>query len=149
MRTDVIKEFTGEFFFLSNFYEQEFKWRGIHFPTAEHAFQGAKALGKGEHLTKILNAPTPAKAKYFGKAVPIDVEEWDNRRVDVMREIVHAKFQVDGLAGRLINTGAALLVEGNDWNDTFWGRCKGKGHNVLGSILMEERGYWLHGNMSK
>ena len=63
-----------------------------------------------------------------------------------MREIVHAKFSgVPEYAGKLINTGAMMLVEGNDWNDTFWGRCNGKGLNTLGVILMEERGLWLRG----
>ena len=31
------------------------------------------------------------------------------------------------------------LIEGNVWNDTFWGVCNGKGHNHLGKILMKVR----------
>jgi predicted NAD-dependent protein-ADP-ribosyltransferase YbiA (DUF1768 family) len=61
-----------------------------------------------------------------------------------MREIVKAKFdQHADLRQKLIETGAALLVEGNQHNDRFWGRCEGKGLNVLGSILMELRGYYF------
>jgi predicted NAD-dependent protein-ADP-ribosyltransferase YbiA (DUF1768 family) len=61
-----------------------------------------------------------------------------------MREVVKAKFdQHDDLRLKLIETGAALLVEGNTWSDRYWGRCEGKGLNVLGSILMELRGYYL------
>jgi predicted NAD-dependent protein-ADP-ribosyltransferase YbiA (DUF1768 family) len=60
-----------------------------------------------------------------------------------MRDIVRAKFdQNEDLKIKLMATGAALLVEGNDWGDTFWGRCDGKGGNVLGSILMELRGFY-------
>ena len=36
-------------------------------------------------------------------------------------------------------TGDAELVEGNTWNDTYWGVCNGVGHNHLGKILMQVR----------
>ena len=159
MRTNVIKEFRGEFDFLSNFYPADFEWRGEVYPTVEHAFQAAKGYhiadsylkDMTEYMQMVRTAPTPTKAKYHGRSVKIDLDSWHAQRVPYMREIIHAKFgQVQGLAGKLINTGAALLVEGNDWGDTFWGRSRvdGKmiGLNVLGAILMEERGYWLHSN---
>jgi predicted NAD-dependent protein-ADP-ribosyltransferase YbiA (DUF1768 family) len=74
-----------------------------------------------------------------------DVSVWDATKIQYMREIVHSKFKnVVGLAGQLLNTGAMMLVEGNTWGDTWWGRVDGKGYNHLGVILMEERGYWLH-----
>ncbi len=31
------------------------------------------------------------------------------------------------------------LIEGNHWNDTFWGICNGNGENNLGKILMKIR----------
>ena len=39
----------------------------------------------------------------------------------------------------LLDTGGAVLIEGNTWNDTFWGACNGKGLNHLGRILMTLR----------
>jgi predicted NAD-dependent protein-ADP-ribosyltransferase YbiA (DUF1768 family) len=39
----------------------------------------------------------------------------------------------------LLETGDAELIEGNDWGDTFWGVCGGKGNNFLGKLLMEVR----------
>jgi predicted NAD-dependent protein-ADP-ribosyltransferase YbiA (DUF1768 family) len=39
----------------------------------------------------------------------------------------------------LLATDEADLVEGNHWNDTFWGVCRGVGQNWLGRILMDER----------
>lgn len=159
-KTGVVPRFDGEYFFLSNFYESEFTWRNWTFPTGEHAFQAAKTFFTTEatkldtlssQFEKIRTAPTPAKAKYFGRSVPLDVKTWDDVKVQYMREIVHARFAgTQGLAGQLINTGAMLLVEGNDWGDSFWGRClkdgKMVGLNTLGTILMEERGYWLYSN---
>ena len=31
------------------------------------------------------------------------------------------------------------LIEGNTWNDTYWGVCNGRGQNHLGKILMKVR----------
>lgn len=151
----VINRFDGEYKFLSNFDTAPFIWRGTEFKSGEHAFSFAKTW----HLTngwdalprlrqQILEAPTCGKAKYYGRSLPLDIAGWDDRKVHYMREIVHAKFgYVKDYAGKLINTGASPLVEGNDWGDTFWGKCRvdGKvvGLNMLGTILMEERGYWL------
>jgi len=146
MNVEVIKEFRGEYSFLSNFYRAAFEWRAIHWFTVEHAFQAAKALHDVDYVNQILGDPDPGIVKRMGRKVLIDVSHWDAHKVSYMREIIHAKFStVPGLAGKLINTGAAMLVEGNTWHDYFWGRCNGRGKNVLGAILMEERGYWLWG----
>ena len=159
-RTGVIARFEGEYAFLSNFFEAEFPWRGMTFPTAEHAFQAAKGYHIPDsyihditgYMDKVIAAPTPGKAKYAGRSVKIDVASWDAQKVTYMREIIHNKFfHVPGLGGQLINTGAMLLVEGNDWGDGMWGRYRNEqgqmvGLNTLGTILMEERGYWLHSN---
>ena len=42
---------------------------------------------------------------------------------------------------KLIATRPAILIEGNYWNDNFWGSDPpdGNGKNWLGKILMEER----------
>jgi ribA/ribD-fused uncharacterized protein len=159
VKTGVVTSFSGDHAFLSNFWMDDFVWRGNEFKSGEHAFQWAKAFHTEDNyitdFTKyalsVQKAPTPSQAKYLGRSVKIDVTSWDAQKVSYMREIIHAKFSgVKGMAGNLINTGAMLLVEGNDWGDKFWGRCLDKnsgkmvGLNTLGTILMEERGYWLH-----
>lgn len=167
IRTGVVSEFRGEYYFLSNYYTAPFEWRGIKFTSGEQAFAYAKTffmskateedrrayIRAGQAIQ--FNAQTPGEAKKMGRQIKIDVDQWDANKVSYMREIVHAKFRyVPGLAGKLINTGAMLLVEGNNWNDKFWGRCLDKqtgkmvGLNTLGTILMEERGYWLHSDFS-
>lgn len=152
IKTGVVREFRGEYAFLSNYYTAPFEWRSIRFTSGEQAFSYAKTFVCAPHRQdifqrNILAAQTPGDAKKFGRAVPMtDVSVWDSTKIQYMREIIHAKFSADGvsLVGPLLNTGAMMLVEGNTWNDTFWGRCGGKGYNHLGVILMEERGYWLH-----
>jgi len=167
MKTGVIKEFRGEHYFLSNYYTAPFLWRNHEFQSGEQAFAFAKTffavddkpknyqgkfVSEAEYFQAyIMKAETPGDAKKLGRQVQINVDQWDKHKVMYMREIVHAKFGgVPGLAGQLINTGACLLVEGNNWGDKFWGRCLDKstgkmvGLNTLGTLLMEERGYWLY-----
>jgi ribA/ribD-fused uncharacterized protein len=149
----VINSFRGEHAFLSNYDVNPFVWRGLLFHSGEQAFAYAKtffAPADRQYIFQenILATTAPGDAKKFGRACPIDVAEWDKRKVHYMREITHAKFgYVKDYAGKLINTGASPLVEGNTWGDTFWGKCRVEGKvvglNMLGTILMEERGYWL------
>lgn len=162
----VIPEFRGEYYFLSNYCYTPFEWRRINFDWSEQAFAYAKTFfaeseRHGDLKRKeILAAKSPGDAKRAGSrrgGLRMNTEEWDKRRVQYMREIVHAKFmtgrdsQGHGIVGPLCNTGARMLVEGNDWNDKFWGRCKDadgiwRGLNTLGVILMEERGWWSRGD---
>src|SRR3954469_24893188 len=149
MEVGAITSFTGEYHWLSNFYQADpFVWRNVSFTSGEQAFQYAKgfaARNPGSYFEDMLATDTPSKAKYLGRSVKIELGHWEAQKVWYMREIVHAKFsQCMGLAGKLINTGAVMLIEGNDWGDQYWGRTregdKWVGHNVLGVILMEERG---------
>jgi ribA/ribD-fused uncharacterized protein len=66
--------------------------------------------------------------------------DWTEIRLEIMEKIVRAKFwQNPHLARKLVATGDQKLVEGNRWNDTFWGVCRGVGENHLGKILMRVR----------
>lgn len=157
MKIGVVKEFRDEYFFLSNFYMHPFVWRHIEYPAGEYAFSAAKSLALKDayihdmnaHTEKVLTAKDCKSAKAIGRAANIDVALWDDIKVGLMREIVHDRFISNfDLVDKLLDTGAMLLVEGNDWGDVFWGRCKGKGFNTLGAILMEERGFWLNERFS-
>lgn len=60
----------------------------------------------------------------------------------IMEEIVRAKFtQNQELKAQLLSTGDAILIEGNTWNDRYWGVDvrSGVGKNHLGKILMKIR----------
>ena len=134
----MIEKFTGSNEFLSNFYPCEIIFEGAPYPTVEHAFQAAKTFDKPSRL-KIAALATPSKAKAAGKKVQLR-EGWDTIRTDIMRQIIRFKFRHHAeLAQKLLDTGEQELIEGNSWNDTFWGVCRGKGQNWLGKILMEVR----------
>lgn len=134
----VIDKFDGtEYGFLSNFYSSPIQYEGIVYPTVEHMFQALKALDI-ETRKKIANAATPGQAKRLGRSVALR-EDWEEVKVDVMRTALQLKFSDPTLRAKLIATGDAELIEGNTWNDRFWGVCRGTGKNMLGLLLMEVR----------
>ena len=134
----VIDDFRGQYAFLSNFSFSLIERRGIRYMTVEHAFQAAKTRSRAEK--QMIAALRKAReAKEVGNAVQLR-PDWEKVKVKIMRNIVRQKFsQTPALIHRLIATYPARLVEGNTWNDTFWGVCRGKGKNWLGIILMEIR----------
>lgn len=142
--TPPILEFKGEYRFLSNFYVASFMWRGLLWPSSEHAYQAAKTEVKEEQQL-ILNLPTPVAAKRAGKLITLR-PDWDEVKVDIMTEIVCQKFrQNPELKAKLLATGDAHLEEGNTWGDKVWGVCppgSGNGRNELGKALMLVRDYF-------
>lgn len=74
-----------------------------------------------------------------------ETDEWNaGRRVEVMRKALRMKFADEGLRQALLATGDAELVESvpGRFGDIFWGTrgTPAKGTNMLGRLLMEERG---------
>lgn len=142
----VITSFSGDYSFLSNFWpwvngryvsEWTMEWKGITYRTSEHAFQAAKTLSRAERRL-IARMETPGKAKRAGQRVTLR-PNWDDIRVDVMEEILRIKFRDPELRKMLLATNNKFLIEGNNWNDTFWGICNGRGENNLGRLLMKIR----------
>ena len=136
-----IKRFDGEYRFLSNFYPCTVVYRGLSYPSAEHAYQASKTDDPimKERIRNVLDAAT---AKRLGLRLKMHRKpaDWDRVRVGIMTEIVWLKFSTNReLGDRLCQTGRAYLEEGNHWSDTFWGYCRGKGANHLGAILMATR----------
>jgi ribA/ribD-fused uncharacterized protein len=132
-----ILEFQGEHRWLSNFWLVNIHYENITYPSVEHAYQAAKTLDVEQQKTIAL-LPTPGKAKRAGRRV-IMRDDWDKIKVYTMAYLLHIKFQHAGLRKRLIETGDCLIVEGNRWNDQFWGMCNGHGQNILGQLIMAVR----------
>lgn len=132
-----IDAFKDEYSFLSNFHPSPISIEGKSYPTVEHAFQAGKTRDFAEK-EKIRCAATPAVAKRLGRKVKLR-PDWENVKILVMLECLIEKFKDPELAKSLLNTGEAELIEGNTWNDTFWGVCRGNGKNNLGKLLMDVR----------
>lgn len=135
----LICNFRGSYRFLSNFYPCD----AGGWPSVEHAFQAAKTDATMWRL-RIRQAPTARDAKRLGRNVPLRAN-WESIKVDQMRALLRLKFRNEPLRTKLLDTGAAELVEGNRWCDNFWGSCTcdkcipTPKHNWLGLLLMEVR----------
>jgi ribA/ribD-fused uncharacterized protein len=123
-----IAQFDGEAAFLSNFWPWNGKvyvadhpvtYNGVHYKTAEHAFQSAKTRFPSQKRM-IAAALTPGQAKRYGRRVDLR-EDWEDVKVSVMRTVLRSKFEVLALHEKLLATGDRLLIEGNSWGDAFWG----------------------------
>jgi len=134
----MIKEFQDKYRFLSNFYPAKIIYEGIEYPSSEYAYQAAKSLNIDERY-KISKLETPGQAKRYGKTIKIR-KDWEQVKLQIMEDIVRKKFKQNSIIAEwLKNTGNQQLVEGNKWNDVYWGICNGKGENYLGKILMKIR----------
>lgn len=136
----IIREFTDKYRFLSNFFESPMVIDNEFYSTNEHFFQAMKAEDEWDQEL-IRRVHTPGEAKRMGKSVKL-VEKWDELKDAVMLKGLRAKFdQNPDLAKKLLETGDAILQEGNTWKDTYWGMDlqSGIGKNKLGELLMQVR----------
>ena len=135
-----IVSFRDEYQFLSNFYSCKVTYDGYTYLNSEAAFQAQKDLTRRNEFTS-LSGPS---SKRLGKRVNLR-KDWEDVKLKIMEEIVKCKFdQNPDLKEKLIDTGDAILIEGNDWGDKYWGVCKGVGENHLGIILMKIRDSYLN-----
>lgn len=133
-----ILRFTGEYRWLSNFWSCFVELDGKTYPSTENAFQAAKTLDTA------LRAPFrryfPGKAKKEGRLLKLR-PDWESVKLGIMEDLNRQKFTRNAeLRERLLATGDAQLVEGNDWGDQYWGVDDERGgQNHLGKILMRIR----------
>ena len=139
--TTPITDFHGDNLFLSNFWKLNAEGS-----TTEHLFQASKTLDLDQRLA-VLTAATPGDAKKMGRTVTLR-PDWDDIKFQVMADIQAQKFSQPELRTRLVSTGNAYLIEGNNWGDRYWGAefvndgvapPRWVGENNLGKILMAVR----------
>ena len=133
-----IDSFSGEYRWLSNFWPAQVRVYGEQYPSVEHAYQAAKSTIP-EVRESIRNMPKAADAKKVGKLITVR-DNWTKISLKIMLYLLRQKFKNPSLKQKLIDTGSAEIIEGNWWNDTFWGVCNGIGENNLGKLLMQVRG---------
>ncbi len=137
-----ITSFQHEYRFLSNFWPCYISWKGLIYPTLEHAYVSSKIENPAVKVM-IQSCPTPGDAKEFlaGHNMKPDSYWTKELKLRVMEELLFIKFggKEPLLAKALMATGVTELIEGNDWRDTFWGVCKNVGENNLGKLLMKVR----------
>ncbi|MBI1362811.1 MAG: DUF1768 domain-containing protein [Proteobacteria bacterium] len=145
----VILAFRGDYAFLSNFapctviLPAEGNLPAMIFNSTEQAYMAWKTLDLD--VRKAIQAATPGEAKRMTHedGFPLRPDYSDAGRLAIMLELNRQKYSIRNpeLRKQLLATGHALLIEGNDWGDTFFGFSfiDGWGHNHLGRILMQIR----------
>lgn len=132
-----IKNFVGNYDFLSNFYPAKIEYEGLIYLNAESAFQAQKE--KTKELRKKYQNMNPIKAKETGESCDIR-ENWEEIQDDIMHKIIKAKFSQQALLKqKLLATEDWYLECGNEYGDIYWGVDHGTGLNKLGKILMQVR----------
>lgn len=143
----IINAFQGDYRFLSNFWPCYLVHENRLFPTVEHAYQAAK-VDNPDIKARIKDCQTPAEAKEYLELQKIKPDPgWTTeKKLLVMENLLMIKFggKEPLLTRALLATGTATLIEGNTWNDTFWGVCENVGENNLGKLLMKVRGALIH-----
>jgi ribA/ribD-fused uncharacterized protein len=137
MSAEPITAFTGEYRWLSNFWPARVMLDGVFYPTVEHAYVAAKTTDPAVRY-QVLLCIGPTSVKRFGRTIKLR-DDWNDIRLRVMADLVWLKFQEPHLRELLVQTAGRELIEGNTWNDTFWGVCRGVGTNHLGRIIMNVR----------
>lgn len=124
-----IDSFKGDFFFLSNFYERPVLYEGLVYQNTEAAFQAAKC--ESIHDRMQFCTLRPSQAKQLGRRVHLR-SDWEEVKDQIMRDILQCKFsQSPHLKKLLLETGDALLVEGNTWHDRDYTL---QAHSVRGGL---------------
>jgi ribA/ribD-fused uncharacterized protein len=144
-----------DFYVLSNFSAFTLQWNGLRFDTSEAAYHWEKFTGgftfdelviRKTIQEAIQTAPSAHEAfKIAKRNKDLRRSDWDNVKVDIMREILRSKVnQHEYVRRKLLATGDRELVE-NSWRDDFWGWGPNKdGKNQLGKLWMEIRSQLSH-----
>ena len=148
-----------EYSIFSNFSSNEIDYKGLKFPSNEHAFQWEK-FNDDWYKEQIRNVDSPNDAKQLGKqeitkftksnirelikqskSKNISIrDDWNEIKDKIMYEINWIKFtENEELKTLLLNTKTKILREASPYDD-YWGiGSDGKGKNKLGEILMDIR----------
>lgn len=137
-----------DFYVLSNFSAFPLTWKTsqylyTRFATSEQAYhwEKFKHIG-GRGVQELLEEALSAHDAFTiaQKHSALRREDWDEVKVEVMRNILRAKVdQHEYVKRKLLATGDRILVE-DSWRDDFWGWGPNRdGQNVLGKLWMEVR----------
>lgn len=71
------------------------------------------------------------QAKRRGRQIKMR-PDWEDRKLTIMHNLLVHKFNENlELIPKLLDTGGAVLVEGNTWHDNYWGCCSCPGAEAI------------------
>lgn len=154
-----IERFRGNFFFLSNMYPLKNHITtslGYKVPTSEHVYMSERFKNPEVHELIANTRGNPEDTRQYRDGLAAknlahnliengeeQLDDFDIAKLGIMYVAVKRKFEANAdIANLLVKTENQLLVEGNVWNDRFWGvdpPGSSYGLNHLGLILMKVR----------
>lgn len=140
---DQVFFYEQDFYVLSNFSSFSIDWwDDMVFPTSEHLYHWLKFSGTDNDIAlEILEARSAHEAfKIAERNRDRRRQDWDDVKIDTMREILRAKVeQHEYVRRKLLATGDRELIE-DSWRDDFWGWGPNRGgQNMLGKLWMKVR----------
>jgi ribA/ribD-fused uncharacterized protein len=142
--------YENEFYVFSNYSSFMLEWKGVWYPTSEHAYHSEKFDDEllKEEVRKCRSAHD--SQKFANAHMDEQKEGWDSSKLGIMKEILHAKVaQHPYVLKKLIESGDKELIE-DSWRDDFWGWGPQKdGANHLGKLWMEVRSEILLKNKAR
>lgn len=130
-----------DFYVFSNFSSFQIIWDGILFSTSEQLYHWLKFKNRPDIQARILSTRSAHDAFILAnKLKEFRDYDWDNRKFDVMVEILREKVsQHEYVKKKLIASGNRELIE-NSWRDDVWGwGANRNGENLLGKAWMKIR----------
>jgi ribA/ribD-fused uncharacterized protein len=131
-----------DFYVLSNFSAFMVQWGGYLYPTSEHVYHVEKFRNYRADIADLIAfAPSAHEAFKIAERHRADRRpDWDEVKVEVMRQIIRAKaLQHEYVYRKLLATGDRELIE-DSWRDDFWGWGPNRdGQNMLGKLWMDIR----------
>lgn len=161
---ELITSFSGTF--LSNFSYAAVVYNGLDFTSVERAYQRAKfKLTDLNRIPASVAAEIKGHVKHRGFNVDIfdinllfqggiagssevkkaadimreaglERDDWQAIRLKTMIVLLIQKFNKPDYRDLLLGTKDKYLVEGNNWDDVYWGFSGNRGENMLGAALM-------------
>lgn len=133
-----ITSFKREYKWLSNFAPVDIYYEGKLYRSIEAAYQSAKC--DDQVWKNFCQRGASWDIKRQSKLIALR-PDWDEVKYDIMKELVTKKFVLEPYKQLLVDTGDVQIIEGNTWNDTYWGvnSRTGEGLNNLGKLIMNMR----------
>lgn len=147
----IVGFYPREFYVFDNFSSFQVDWRGLRWPTSEHAYQASHFFETAPELAEQIYSARSAHeayklAKANGDKAP---ENWEEIKVGIMEDICRCKLQQNPyVREKLLLTLDYEIVEDSP-KDSFWGwGADRQGRNELGKIWMRLRDELRNGTIA-
>lgn len=135
----MIYKFTGPFSWLSNWHRVPIPFEGRRYPSAYNAYQSAKS--KSVKYKNTCQSTLSPYAMQFIAYNTLPRPDWELVKDNIMYTVLKIKFSIPKYRDLLLGTGEVYLLNGNRYNETYWGYNLNteQGYNKLGLMLMKIR----------